>query len=382
MDSNLTPSFKPHSATDLAYRALAQSGCGALLTDERGIILYVNPRLCEISGYDNTELVGQNPRVLQSGHTSLETYQSLWQTVTTGKSWHGIMKNRRKNGSFYWEALTVSPIKTEKGEISNYSAIIEDITSERASQAFQTESEKEISRQEKLECLKTMTRGVSHDLNNSLASILIACEIATRNQNDSKKLIEMLELIKDSASCSAEFVRQMNDFWRPIDPSNSLIDLKEIVETDLALYREVAGRYTLNWSPKVKSTLTMGDHDTIRQAIYKLIENSCESSPKQPIVLCCGSIDRLEPEVDEYFMSCGLSDLSVVYLEVTDFGCGMDSYTLRRAFNPFFSRKPGHKGLGLATVHGIMTAHAGAIGVKSEVGKGTRVRLYFRNTQN
>ena len=81
---------------------------------------------------------------------------------------------------------------------------------------------------------------------------------------------------------------------------------------------------------------------------------------------------------DEYFIPCGLSGLSVAFIEVKDLGKGMDGFTTRRSLNPFFSTKTGQKGLGLTKVQGIMTSHKGAIGVISTPDHGTRVRLYFR----
>ena len=95
-DKNLMSQSNAHSGSygdghDLAFEALAQSGCGALVTDSEGSIVYVNSRLCEITGYSEVELLGKNPRILKSGNTPRETYLKLWNTVSAGRAWHGAL---------------------------------------------------------------------------------------------------------------------------------------------------------------------------------------------------------------------------------------------------------------------------------------------------
>lgn len=368
----------PDTASELAFQALSQSGCGALVSDNEGKIIYVNPRLCEISGYAREELIGQNPRMLQSGHTPRETYLALWNTVSSGRPWHGVLQNRKKTGEYYWEAITISPLRAQSGEITHFSAILEDVTVEKIAEASQTELEEEIFQEEKRESLAAMAIGMSHDLNNSLSCILAACDLATRVQGDPNALKEMLGHVESAAQRSAAFVEQMVSLWRPSMSTSLTIDLAKIVSQHLSHYQRTSGLASLRWLPQAGFTPTIGCPALIHEAVLALLENARESWPHDAIELSCGTISRLEPDDDEHFIPCGLTGLSVVYLEVKDSGCGMDSYTVRRAFNPFFTTKRGQKGLGLSTVYGLMTGHKGAIGVKSEQEKGTRIRLYFR----
>ncbi|MEB3310886.1 MAG: EAL domain-containing protein [Snowella sp.] len=105
-----------------------QSPVSIVITDVDGNIEYVNPKFTEISGYSLEEVIGQNPRVLKSGHTSPEDYQKLWQQISNGQEWRGEFHNRRKNGELYWEAASISPIKDENGVITHFVAVKEDIT--------------------------------------------------------------------------------------------------------------------------------------------------------------------------------------------------------------------------------------------------------------
>jgi PAS domain S-box-containing protein len=109
-------------------RAVEQSASTIIITDTAGTIEYVNPKFTEITGYTFEEVIGQNPKILKSGLTPREHYRQLWQTITEGKEWHGELLNRKKNDQLYWEHVTVSPIFNERGEITHFVGVKEDIT--------------------------------------------------------------------------------------------------------------------------------------------------------------------------------------------------------------------------------------------------------------
>jgi PAS domain S-box-containing protein len=108
--------------------AVEQSPVSIVISDLYGNIEYVNPKACEISGYSQSELVGKNTNIFKSGLTSPNDYNDLWATITNRKDWHGILLNKRKNGSFYWETTTISPVIAPDGMTTHFLAVKLDIT--------------------------------------------------------------------------------------------------------------------------------------------------------------------------------------------------------------------------------------------------------------
>ena len=97
-------------------------------TDLYGNITYASEAFCEISGYTKDELIGQNHRIIRHSDMKESTYKELWETITSGKTWKGEIKNKKKNGDYYWVKASISPMFDNKGEIISYTAIREDIT--------------------------------------------------------------------------------------------------------------------------------------------------------------------------------------------------------------------------------------------------------------
>jgi two-component system cell cycle sensor histidine kinase/response regulator CckA len=113
------------------------------VTDTRGTICFVNDKFCEVSGYSRDELVGQDHRLINSGHHSPEFMRDLWITIKNGNAWHGEIKNKAKNGSFYWLDTTIVPFLNDDGTPRQYMAIRGVITERKEAElALRTERDR------------------------------------------------------------------------------------------------------------------------------------------------------------------------------------------------------------------------------------------------
>ncbi|MFQ5746600.1 MAG: EAL domain-containing protein [Gemmatimonadota bacterium] len=108
--------------------AVEQSPASVIITNAEGLIEYVNPRFVEVTGYALEEVVGRNPRLLKTDHTTEEQYRELWETITSGREWRGEFLNRKKNGELFWEDASISPITDADGRITHFIAVKEDVT--------------------------------------------------------------------------------------------------------------------------------------------------------------------------------------------------------------------------------------------------------------
>ena len=105
-----------------------QSPSSIVVTDSNGSIEYVNPAFCNTTGYSFNEAIGKNPRILKSGITPDSTYADMWRDLSNGKTWNGVLCNKKKNGELYWESASIAPIIDSEGKTISYVAIKDNIT--------------------------------------------------------------------------------------------------------------------------------------------------------------------------------------------------------------------------------------------------------------
>ncbi|MEH7745556.1 PAS domain S-box protein, partial [Neobacillus drentensis] len=168
--------------------ALDQSSIVAF-TDAKGVITSVNEKFCEISKYNREEILGRDHNILNSGFHSKEFFKDLWKTIGSGKVWKGEIRNKAKDGTYYWVDTTIVPFLNDQGKPYQYLAIRNDITERK-------KTEEVLHRQDKLAAVGQLAAGVAHEIRNPLTSMKGYAEFLQLDEKDPER-IEFLSIILD-----------------------------------------------------------------------------------------------------------------------------------------------------------------------------------------
>jgi len=161
---DITEQKRAEAEKERFMTAIDQVAETIVITNVEGVIQYVNPAFEQITGYTCEEAIGQNPRILKSGEQDDAFYRAMWKKLSAGETWNGRFLNRKKDGTFYTEEATISPVKDSAGKIVNYVAIKSDITAELI-------REEQLRQSQKMESVGRLASGVAHDFNNILQTI-------------------------------------------------------------------------------------------------------------------------------------------------------------------------------------------------------------------
>jgi len=131
LSRNITEKKIENDKMQQLSHAVEQSSSSIVITNLDGNLEYVNQQFIKVTGYSREEVIGFNPRILNSGYTKKEDYKVMWDTIKAGGIWHGEFLNKKKNGSLFWEEVTISPVRNKKGDIINFLAIKTDITKQK-----------------------------------------------------------------------------------------------------------------------------------------------------------------------------------------------------------------------------------------------------------
>jgi two-component system, cell cycle sensor histidine kinase and response regulator CckA len=351
--------------------AIEQSGETILITDATGTLLYVNPAFEKTTGYSREEAIGKTPRLFTSGEHTDAFYHDLWATISSGKNWHGRMINRRKDGTCFTEAVTISPVCDAAGHIINYVAIKRDITEHLRLEA-------QFMQAQKMEAVGVLAGGVAHDFNNLLTVIKGYAELLAENltPNDPKR--RDLEQIIKAGQQAASLTTQLLAFSRKQMLQPKRMNLNEVLTEAEKMLRRLIGediKFTVTAHPDLG--LIFSDPGQVQQILMNLAVNARDAMPKGGSL----TIETSNAYFDEdYFDTHPIVKTgSYVMLAVSDTGIGMDAKTQAHIFEPFFTTKERGKGtgLGLSTVYGIVKQSDGFIWVYSEPEKGTTFKIYF-----
>jgi len=369
--ADLTERIEASAERDLLMTAIEQLGETVVITDADGTIEYVNRAFEQTTGYGRDEAAGRNPHIVKSGDHDAAFYDDLWSTISSGKTWQGQIRNRRKDGTPFTEDTTISPVRDESGAIRHYVAVKSDITA-------RLDLEEQLRQSSKMESIGRLAGGVAHDFNNMLTVILGHAELALDRVEPSTPVHDGLVEIRQAAERSAELTRQLLAFARRQVAQPKPVCLNDRVGGMLRMLRRLIGEdIELAWRPEDGLEDVRIDPGQVDQILANLCVNARDSIDGVGRM----TIETRNVTLDDAYCRAhaGVEPGRYVTLAVTDDGRGMDPETRSRIFEPYFTTKATGKGtgLGLATVYGIVQQNQGFIHVYSEPGEGATFRIHL-----
>ncbi|MFI5307054.1 MAG: ATP-binding protein [Polyangiales bacterium] len=280
--------------------------------------------------------------------------------------------------------VAVAPIFDPSGRCTNLVGSVHDVTARKKAEEERHQLETSLHQAQRLQALGTLAGGIAHDFNNLIAGIRGYADIALLDPPESESLRECLQEIRAAGVRASDLVRRILTFSRNQEPVREPLSLQSVVEEALKLLRPTllcsVGLEThfASDAPQV-----LADATQVHQIVVNLATNAAHAMAGREGSLRI-TLDSLRLDGSRVDALAGLTAGRYVRLCIADRGCGMDSATLARVFEPFFTTTPAGAGtgLGLSIVHGIMKSHEGAVAVESEIGRGTTFSLYFPVHEN
>jgi PAS domain S-box-containing protein len=352
-------------------RAVENTDEMMMITDVNGIIEYVNPAFEKITGYSLEEIKGKTPRILKSGLQPDSFYTDLWKTILSGKSWQGILINKKKDGSLYTEEMLISPIKNENNQIISFVAIKKDVTEriKAEEELKQARLKAEESERIKSNFLSMMSHEVRTPLNVILGFLdIIKSSIDPENfpekdhvfsviERNSKRLITLINDIIDISRIESNEMKL--DF--------NIYNIKTLVSNAVAEFESEANAKGLKLINNVNIDNVFIKVDNLRfhQIMSNLLSNAIKFTSKGEVVVSA--------EVKS----------NKVYISVKDTGIGIPKEYFPHLFEFFRQAEEGYNrnfegaGLGLAITKKLTTMMNGEIYVDSELNKGSTFTVVF-----
>jgi len=269
---DITEEKKSESEFKKLNQAIVQSPISVIITNAQGVIEFFNPAFCKITGWNDQEILGKKPSILKSNYHPANYYDKLWKTISSGNEWQGEFKNKRKNGEYYWELASISPIRNSFGTITHYVKISENISylKKIENDLKKAKQDAEIANNYKNHFLANM----SHEIRTPINTIIGFSELIKNEKLTLEKRNKFSDIIEENSQALLRLIDDIIDVAKI--EANELKIKKEACSLD-DLFSELETIYINYLKRKQKSNLELriqipkeAHHDVIFTDPYRL----------------------------------------------------------------------------------------------------------------
>jgi two-component system sensor histidine kinase PilS (NtrC family) len=324
---------------------------GLVTIDSQGTIRTFNGAAAEITGVSGREATGQTLATVLPNLAEL-----LGRAGVDGELRREVITHVRDGGERVL-GVSGSPLTNPRGEHVGYIVNFQDLTDLRR-------MENQVKRGERLAAVGQMAAGVAHEIRNPLASISGSIELLKMTPTLDPDSTALMEIVLREVDRLNGLISEMLDYARPRERMPATLEPAVLLEETLRVFSQDRTHSAVTCSLEIEASAKglelSADPAQIRQVVWNLLRNAAESMPEGG-------------PISVYLRVAEGADSRWAEIEVVDRGRGMTAAELDRLFEPFFTTKSRGTGLGLATVHRIVSEHGGEIVVESEPGEGTHV---------
>lgn len=342
---------RPNSRQLADFKRALDHAAIVATTDVTGRITYVNDTFCQISGYAREELLGQDHRIVNSGHHSKAFIRELWRTIAAGRIWHGELRNRTKTGHFYWVDTTIVPFLDERGKPYQYIAIRSDITARK-------EAEAQLVRQAALAQVGQLAAVVAHEVRNPLAGIKSAVQVLMSRRTGDESELPVMRDIVGRIDALGDLINDLMLYARPRALRLSVVELGRVVGEAVSMARRDPAGQTVDIGVQGGKVSASVDDELLRAALLNLLLNAAQAMTGR------GRITVTLGRVDDW-----------ATIVVRDTGPGIPPGVREQVLEPFFTTKARGGGLGLPIAWRMAELHGGTLELDCPTDGGTVVTL-------
>ena len=387
LNNNLRAEISTHKqtlvtleASEARFRSVFENtNTGIASTDQYGRVTSFNETFRALMGYGAEALYQMN--FADFTHPEdLELENIFFNEILAGKRERYYITKRyiANGGRIIWVNLSAAALRDAHGQVTNFVAVIQDVTEHKLAQAEKARLESQLQQVQKLESIGRLAGGVAHDFNNMLGVILGYTEVALQETGTSHPLHAKLIEIQKAAKRSADLTRQLLAFARQQTVMPEVLDMNAVVTGMLNMLHRLLGEdITIIWHPGQEIWPVMMDPSQFDQVMTNLCVNARDAIEQAGAITITTSNCIIDEAYCETYVDAHPGEY--VKLTVSDSGAGMDAETLARIFEPFFTTKDVGEGsgLGLATVYGAVSQNNGFITVFSKPGEGATFEIYL-----